>query len=150
MLVCSTNVLLINVLFLLKKRNSYDGIFSLFTNSSIFLFFFANTSMFLFFLGYHLKCLRLTPCITKRNHVWKCHLIFFFCNIIIDLFFVSEVLYEGSCSMKGAAQLLELNNDLSIHQRRLRYLAIEVFKSIMHLNPLFMWSHFEENQCLII
>ena len=46
--------------------------------------------------------------------------------------------------MKGATQLLELNNDLPIHQRRLRYLAIEVFKSIMHLNPLFMWSHFEE------
>ena len=41
-------------------------------------------------------------------------------------------------------ELLELNNDLSIHQRHLRYLAIEVFKSIMHLNPQFMWSYFEE------
>ena len=38
-----------------------------------------------------------------------------------------------------------MNNDLSIHQRHLRYLAIEVFKSIMHLNPQFMWSYFEEN-----
>ena len=37
-----------------------------------------------------------------------------------------------------------MNNDLSIHQRHLRYLAIEVFKSIMHLNPQFMWSYFEE------
>ena len=40
--------------------------------------------------------------------------------------------------------LLELNNDLSIYQRHLYYLTIEVFKSIMHLNPQFMWSYFEE------
>ena len=33
---------------------------------------------------------------------------------------------------KSYDELLELNNDLSIHQRHLRYLAIEVFKSIMH------------------
>ena len=45
---------------------------------------------------------------------------------------------------KSYDELLELNNDLSIHQRRLRYLAIEVFKSIMHLNQQFMWSYFEE------
>ena len=33
---------------------------------------------------------------------------------------------------KSYDALIELNNDLSIHQRHLRYLAIEVFKSIMH------------------
>ena len=33
---------------------------------------------------------------------------------------------------------LELNNNLSIHQRHLRYLVIEVFTSIIHLNPQFM------------
>ena len=33
---------------------------------------------------------------------------------------------------------------MSIHQRHLRYLTIKVFKSIMHLNPEFMWSYFEE------
>ena len=32
-------------------------------------------------------------------------------------------------------KLFELNNDLSIPQRHLRYLAVEVFKLIMHLNP---------------
>ena len=37
-----------------------------------------------------------------------------------------------------------MNNDLSIHQRNLRYLAIEMFKSIMYLNPQFMLSYFEE------
>ena len=37
--------------------------------------------------------------------------------------------------------MLELNND---HQRQVRYFATEVFKSIMHFNPQFMWSYFEE------
>ena len=41
-------------------------------------------------------------------------------------------------------KLLKLNNDLSIHQRYLRYLAIEVFKLIMYLNLQFRWSYFEE------
>ena len=35
---------------------------------------------------------------------------------------------------KSYDELLELNKDLSIHQRHLSYLAIEVFESIMHLN----------------
>ena len=42
-----------------------------------------------------------------------------------------QVVYAGF--NKSYDALLELNNDLSIHQRHLRYLAIEVFKSIMHL-----------------
>ena len=45
---------------------------------------------------------------------------------------------------KSYDELLELHNDLSIHQRHHRYLVIEVFKSIMHLNPRFMWSYFEK------
>ena len=54
-----------------------------------------------------------------------------------------QVVYDDEFN-KLYDELLELNNALSIHQRRLRYLAIEVFKSIMHLNPQFMWSYFEE------
>ena len=45
---------------------------------------------------------------------------------------------------KSYDELLELNRDLFIHQRHLRYLAIEVFTLIMHLNPQFMLSYFEE------
>ena len=45
---------------------------------------------------------------------------------------------------KSYDELLELNKDLSFRQRHLRYLTIEVFKSIMHLNPQFIWSYFEE------
>ena len=46
---------------------------------------------------------------------------------------------------KSYGELLQLNNNVSIHQRHLQYLALEVFKSFMHLNPEFMWSYFNEN-----
>ena len=39
-------------------------------------------------------------------------------------------------------ELLEINKSVTIHQKHLQFLAIEVFKSIMHLNPEFMWSLF--------
>ena len=45
---------------------------------------------------------------------------------------------------KSYDELLELNNDLSIHQRHLPHYAIEVFKSIRNLNPKFMWPYLEE------
>ena len=47
---------------------------------------------------------------------------------------------------KSYDELLELNNELAIHQRHLPYLVIEVFKSIMHLNQQYMWSYFEEEK----
>ena len=53
-----------------------------------------------------------------------------------------QVIYDD-CN-KSYDEVLELNKDLFIHQRHLRNLAIEMFKSIMHLNPEFMWSYFEE------
>ena len=46
---------------------------------------------------------------------------------------------------KSYEELLQLNNNVSVHQRHLHYLALEVFKSLMHLNPEFMWSYFNEN-----
>ena len=45
---------------------------------------------------------------------------------------------------KSYQELLQLNNIVSTHQRHLQYLALEVFKSLMHLNPEFMWSYFNE------
>ena len=42
-------------------------------------------------------------------------------------------------------KLLQLNNNVSVHQRHLHHLAFEVFKSLIHLNPEFMWSYFNEN-----
>ena len=49
---------------------------------------------------------------------------------------------------KSYGELLQLNNNVSIHQRHLQYQALEVFKSLMHLNPEFMWSYFNENPIL--
>ena len=45
---------------------------------------------------------------------------------------------------KSYQELLQLNNIVSIHQRHLQYLALEVFKSLIHLNPEFMWSYLNE------
>ena len=39
---------------------------------------------------------------------------------------------------KSYGELLQLSNNVSIYQRHLQYLALEVFKSLMHLNPEFM------------
>ena len=33
-----------------------------------------------------------------------------------------------------SSELLQLNNNVSVHQRHLQYLALEVFNSLMHLN----------------
>ena len=49
---------------------------------------------------------------------------------------------------KTYGEPLQLNNNVSIHQRHLQYLALEVFKSLMHLNSEFMWSYFKGDQSI--
>ena len=39
--------------------------------------------------------------------------------------------------------LLLSSNSVSIHQRHLRFLVTEIFKSISHINPEFMWLFFK-------
>ena len=41
--------------------------------------------------------------------------------------------------------LLNISDDISIHQKHLQYLAIEVYKSSTKLNHGFMWNFFERN-----
>ena len=41
------------------------------------------------------------------------------------------------------AELLSMNSDVSIHQRHLRFLVPEVFKSVSKLNPHFMRDYFK-------
>ena len=41
--------------------------------------------------------------------------------------------------------LLNRSDDISLHQKQLLYLAIEVYKSLTKLNPGFMWNFFERN-----
>ena len=50
-----------------------------------------------------------------------------------------KVVYNSN---KNYYELLRDNNEFSIHQRHLRALICEVFKSLNNLNPEFMWSYF--------
>ena len=46
---------------------------------------------------------------------------------------------------KSYHDLLNFSNDVSIHQKQLQLLAIEVYKSLMNINPEFMWEFFNKN-----
>ena len=46
---------------------------------------------------------------------------------------------------KSYHDLLNFSNDVSIHQRHLRFLPFEVYKSLMNINPEFMWEFFNKN-----
>ena len=40
-------------------------------------------------------------------------------------------------------ELIASHNDISIHQKHLKHLAIQVYKSLTNLNPEFMWPFFK-------
>ena len=42
-------------------------------------------------------------------------------------------------------ELLDINKDVNKYQKHLRILTLEVFKSITHVNPEFIWSYFNES-----
>ena len=42
-------------------------------------------------------------------------------------------------------ELIASHNDISIHQKRLTHLAIEVCKLLVNLNPEFVWAFFRSN-----
>ena len=46
---------------------------------------------------------------------------------------------------KSYHDLLNFSNDVFINQRHLRFLAIEVYKSLVNINPEFMWEFFNKN-----
>ena len=46
---------------------------------------------------------------------------------------------------KSCEEHLQINKDISIHQKHLRILALEVYKRIMHFNPEFVWDCFNTN-----
>ena len=47
--------------------------------------------------------------------------------------------------MNHNENLLNRSDDISIHQKHLRYLDTEVYKSLTKLNPEFLWNFFERN-----
>ena len=46
---------------------------------------------------------------------------------------------------KSYEELLQINKDISIHQKHLRILALEVYQSILHSTQEFMWNGFNTN-----
>ena len=40
---------------------------------------------------------------------------------------------------------MNFSNNVSIHLRHLHFLAIEVYKSLLNINPEFMWEFFNKN-----
>ena len=59
---------------------------------------------------------------------------------------IAKIQYKASKnaynSNESYEELLLRNNEVSIHQKQLRILATEVFKSLAELNPDFMKSYF--------
>ena len=49
---------------------------------------------------------------------------------------------------KSYKDLLADDNEISIHQKHLQFLATEAFKSANKLNPQFMWGFFENHEIL--
>ena len=58
-----------------------------------------------------------------------------------------KVIYESNGIYEN---LLLQSNTVSVHQRHLRFLMIEIYKSISQLNPQFMWSFFTHKDIHII
>ena len=54
-----------------------------------------------------------------------------------------KVIYQSN---KTYEELLELSETVSIHQRHLRFLVSEVYKSTSYLNPKFMCSFFTHKE----
>ena len=46
---------------------------------------------------------------------------------------------------KSYHDLFSFSNDVSIHRRYLRFFAIEVYKSLVNINPEFMWEFYNKN-----
>lgn len=53
-----------------------------------------------------------------------------------------KIVYESDGEYE---ELLQKSNNISIHQKHLGFLALEIFKSLNCLNPEFMWSYFNIN-----
>ena len=66
------------------------------------------------------KCLNLSPCATRRNHMLKCNLIFLFCKFIIDYF------YFRKCSTKGAALRKEPHRSSSYADIHSYFLSMDI------------------------
>ena len=66
---------------------------------------------------------------------------------------VNKIYWRTSCAVyddynSTYEELLASHNNISIHQKHLKHLAIEVYKSLTNLNPEFMWPFFKNKSIL--
>ena len=61
---------------------------------------------------------------------------------LCTIHFLNNVVYNSYD--KSYHDLLNFSNDVSIHQKHLSFLAIEVYKSLMNMNPEFTWKFFSK------
>ena len=54
-----------------------------------------------------------------------------------------KVVYQSNASYDD---LLDLSGSISIHQRHLRFLMTEIYKSTVNVNPQFMWTFFQNKE----
>ena len=72
-------------------------------------------------------------------------LIWIFCKKII--YFKMQKVHNKTLRVicqpdESYVNILNLDNGVSLHQRHLRFLVNEIFKSVSKTNPKFMWSYF--------
>ena len=56
-----------------------------------------------------------------------------------------QAVYNVFTDSDWCDSLLPINTDMSIHQKHLRYLAVEVYKTVVEIYPEFMWTYFLKN-----
>ena len=56
-----------------------------------------------------------------------------------------QVVYNVFTGSDSCDSLLLINIDMSIHQKHLRYLTVEVYKTVVEIYPEFMWTYFLKN-----
>ena len=84
-------------------------------------------TLFFYLQTYYSKCLNLTPCITKRNRMWKHHLISFLCKFIIDFFF-----WFLRCSTKGVDSTPQTSKQSQHHKKfKLNCFLVICFVSVL-------------------
>ena len=56
-----------------------------------------------------------------------------------------QVVYNVFTDSDSCDSLLLINIDMSIHQKHLRYLIVEVYETVVEIYPKFMWTYFLKN-----
>ena len=104
----------------------------------------SNFQTYLFFSRLIYRCLitLFSTSVFDCNFETFCRCKFISCVLKLEYYWLID-----SCSEyhKCCEDLLQINKDISIYQKQLRILALEIYKSIMQFNPEFVWHCFKTN-----